>query len=203
MSLTYKDDQSFFTTITPPFVHYGFLVKSWLSDTGAARYRYIRDKDLEFEFPNLQQMNEIYPDTKTIGVILNPWSRMGHAYKNLINLRSQPDNMYRINFDLFKLNSFDEFIESLLDDTILEPFWFKISTPQAEWFKDGDRTVDYLLRSEFIKDDFKPIQEYFCSDWPIAKEFVIHTHRELYNDRTKEIVREVFKEDIELCGYEF
>ena len=48
--MNYKNDDSFFTTVLPPFVCFGWSVKSWLLDDDAAKFRYIRDYEIESEF---------------------------------------------------------------------------------------------------------------------------------------------------------
>lgn len=202
MSLTYKEDQSFFTTIIPPFAYYGFSIKRWLTTNNVAKFRYIRDIEMEREFCNLKQVIDMYPGTKTIGLVLNPWARIAYGYNSLLSMKND-GNTYNLNIDSFKLDSFEDFVNSINDNTLVDPFWFKLSTPQLEWFNHEGTTVDYLIRAEHLEEDFKPIQEYFCSFEPLTISSTVPEYKSMYNETTKAIVAEAFEKDIEKFDYAF
>jgi len=208
--ITYKDDDSFFTTVFPPFIHHGLLIKQWLTRNENSKFRYIRDKEIEDYFYNVEQINEIYPGIKTIGMVLNPWNRISYAYRTLSYMKETGFNNYSINFDFLKLDTFTKFVESLNSSAVVEPFTFSLSESQHSWFNRGELKATYVLRAEFIEEDFKEIKEYFCSDTPLVNKTMLELsnltlpeYKEYYTDYTKAIVAQVFKEDIEQYGYEF
>jgi len=206
MISTYKTDDSFFTLILPPFTYYGFMIKKWFMQSGNAKFRYIQDKEFEREFCNLKKIDDVYPGIKTVGIMFNPWARMYHGYNTLCEMKARNDNSY-MDLSIFELDSFDKFIHSVPKRQIIEPFAFNLSTPMSDWYSyqtDSEiRTVDYMLQAENIVEDFKNLQEYFCTSEPLCIEFELPDYRKFYNKKTKAIVAEVFKEDIERFGYKF
>ena len=93
-SLTYKNDDSFFTTVFPPFVFYGSSVKVWFAQDNTARFRSIRDSEIESEFWSVEQVQEVYPGIRTIGIVVNPWARMRYAYTQLCNMKEVGTDSY-------------------------------------------------------------------------------------------------------------
>lgn len=210
MTLTYKDDDSFFITVFPPFIHHGLFIKNWLSKNESSKFRYIRDLEVENKFLNISQVKEIYPGVKVIGLVLNPWNRMVHSYKKMCMMRDSGSSEYDINFDLLNLNTFEDFVKDLLNNTKVEPFWFTLSTPQSKWYNTQDDIAEYVLRAESLDEDIQVLREYFCSDVPLEDSRIpdlisleLPSYREYYNDETRNIVAEIFKEDIEKYRYEF
>lgn len=203
-SLNYKTDDSFFTTVFPPFVFYGTSVKFWFADNPTAKFRYIRDIEVETEFWNIQQVQDIYPGIKTISIVVNPWARMRYAYTQLCKMKEIGTDSY---LALLKLDSFEEFINSL---PTMEPtgnFWFTLATPMSRWFdytEDGEeKTVDYILKDNTITEDFQKLQDYFCAKTPLNLPKKLPSYKKFYNKQTKEIVATVFKEDIDRFNYKF
>jgi hypothetical protein len=205
-SLTYKNDDSFFTTVIPPFVFYGSTVKRWFSQNTAAKFRYIRDMELEKEFWNIEQVNDMYPGIKTISVVVNPWKRMYYAYTQLCKMKSSGDTSY-LDISILKLDSFDDFINSLPTMEPIDSYWFTLATPLSKWFdyaEDGrGKTVDYILKDSTIKEDFQSLQDYFCTDTPLDLPKKLPSYKKFYNKQTKAIVADIFREDIERFGYKF
>lgn len=199
MSITYKTDDSFFTTVFPPFTYYGWPVKSWLLNNDAAKFRYIRDSDIEEDFWKAQQVIDVYTEIKTITIILNPWARMRYAYTQLCKMKKDKSNPHQKSISFINLDSFEDFIIDLPNRTI--------STPMCKWFDyevNGEqKTVDYILRDYAIEEDFKLLQEYFCSDTPLVLPKKLPSYKRYYNTETKEIVAKLFKEDIERFNYKF
>lgn len=205
--MNYKTDDSFFTTVFPPFVYYGWSVKSWLLQDENAIFRYIRDYEIEQEFWNIEQVNDIYPEIKTITITVNPWARMYYAYQQLHAMKQAND--YRL-VDLtdIPLDTFSNFVNSLPSMPATNgDFWFSIPTPICKWIDyevNGDvKTADYILRDYALEEDFQKIQEYFQSDVPLAIESTLPDYREQYTSETQKIITDVFKKDIERFGFEF
>lgn len=204
--MNYKEDDSFFTTVFPPFVYYGWSIKSWLLNDQIAKFRYIRDHEAEQEFWNIEQINEIYPEVKSISIIVNPWARVRYSFEQLCIMKN--NNAAGIkNLSQMPLDSFSKFVNNLSDLPQDDDLWFSITTPMSRWIdyeSDGKlRTVDYILKDETFESDFRKIQEYFCSDKPLNIPKIMPCYKEFYNKKNKDVVADIFKEDIDRFGYEF
>jgi hypothetical protein len=205
MTVTYKTDDSFFTGIYPPFVYHGLSIKNWFANAGNARFRFIRDLDIENEFYNLKQISELYPEIKTIGIVLNPWARMRQAFVNFNELKAAGKTKYSLDVELLdkvELDNFEKFINQLSEFPQDKNLWFNITTPLMAWLSCNNSQTDYILRGEHLEEDFKPIQEYFCTEFPLVLKPNIE-YKEFYNTKTKKIISKLFKEDIETFGYKF
>jgi hypothetical protein len=204
MNLTYKTDDSFFTTVFPPFVFYGTCIKFWFANNAVAKFRYIRDTEVETEFWNTGQVQDIYPGIKTISIVVNPWARMRYVYTQLCKMKEISNDSY---LALLQLDSFDEFINSLPEMQPTDQFWFTLATPMCKWFdytEDGEsKTVDYILKDNTIAEDFKELQDYFCTNTPLDLPKKLPSYKKFYNKQTKEIVASIFKEDIDRFKYKF
>jgi hypothetical protein len=207
MTITYKTDDSFFIGIYPPFVYHGMSIKNWFIHNDIAKFRFIRDVEVENEFLNLKQVQELYPGIKTFGVVLNPWARMRQAFLTLNELKIADTNRYAINaklLDSLELENFDKFIEQLSTIPTDENLWFSITTPLQSWIScstsSGLLSTDYVLRGEQLEKDFKPIQEYFCTANPLNLKPNIE-YKEFYKTKTKKIVAKLFEQDIDQFGY--
>ena len=197
--MNYKNDDSFFTTVLPPFVCFGWSVKSWLLDDDAAKFRYIRDYEIESEFWNVAQVNEVYPGIKTIAIVINPWARMYYAYQQLLEMKSLEDPRLG-DLSQLELDSFTKFIKNLpATSSKIGDFWFSITTPICNWIENAD----YILIDTSLQQDFRTIQDYFLSDSELVVTEELPNYKEFYNNTTREIVATVFKEDIARFGYEF
>ena len=197
--MNYKNDDSFFTTVLPPFVCFGWSVKSWLLNNDAAKFRYIRDYEIESEFWNVAQVNEVYPGIKTIAIVINPWARMYYAYQQLLEMKSLEDPRLG-DLSQLELDSFTKFIKNLpATSSKIGDFWFSITTPICNWIENAD----YILIDTSLQQDFRTIQDYFLSDSELVVTEELPNYKEFYNNTTREIVATVFKEDIARFGYEF
>lgn len=204
MNLTYKTDDSFFTTVFPPFVFYGTCIKFWLAKNPVARFRYIRDTEIETEFWNTEQVQDIYPGIKTISIVVNPWARMRYAYTQLCKMKEIGNDIY---LETLQLDSFEEFINSLPTMQPADKYWFTLATPMSKWFdylQNGESTTaEHILKDNTIAEDFRTLQDYFCTDTPLDLPKKLPSYKKFYNKQTKAIVADVFKEDIERFGYKF
>ena len=203
-SLTYKTDDSFFTTVFPPFVFYGTCVKFWLAKDSTAKFRYIRDIEVENEFWNLEQVDGIYPGIKTIGIAVNPLARMHYAYTQLCIMKEAGNDSY---LESLQLDSFDEFINSLPTMQPIDKFWFTLATPISDWFDytvEGElKTVDVILKDNTFTKDFEIFQHYFYTKTPLDLPKKLPSYKKFYNKQTKNIVATVFKKDIDRFDYKF
>jgi hypothetical protein len=205
MTITYKTDDSFFIGIYPPFVYHGLSIKNWFINSGIAKFRFIRDVDVENEFYNLEQIADLYPGIKTVGVVLNPWARMRQAFINFNELKAAGNTKYALNVELLdkvELDDFDKFIGQLSKFPQDEKLWFNMTTPLMSWLSHDLGQADYILRGEHLEEDFKPIQEYFCTEFPLVLKPAIE-YKEFYTTTSKNTVAKLFEQDIDQFKYTF
>jgi hypothetical protein len=205
MNKNYKTDDSFFIGIYPPFVYHGLAIKNWFIHHDIAKFRFIRDFEVEKEFYNLEQILDVYPGIKTVGVVLNPWARMRQAFVNFNELKTAGNTKYALNVELLnkiELDNFDKFIHQLAEFPHDEKLWFDMTTPLMSWLSHGANHADYILRGEYLEEDFRPIQEYFCLNFPLVLKPNIE-YKDFYKTKTKKIVDKLFEQDIDHFGYRY
>jgi len=201
-SLTYKTDNSFFTTVFPPFCYYGFAIKTWFMKNNNSKFRYIRDIEIEKEFWDVAQVQDIYPGIKTITIVLNPWARIRYAYIRLCEMKKNNDTSY-LDLSTTDIGSFSDFVKRLPTMQTVNNFSFTLATPMSKWIYNEQTSVDFILKDEALEEDFKPLQQYFCIDVPLDLPIKLPSYKQFYNKTTKEIVAKLFKEDIEKFNYVF
>jgi hypothetical protein len=206
MDFTYKEDDSFFTHVLPPATLFGSTIYNWFNENGSSRFRLIRDAETELSFMSLKQVDELYPGVKTFSIVINPWARMRYAYLAMLEAEKLGGHPLIDAFG-FTAKTFEEFILTLPKINNNSEFWFTPTTPLIEWLEyeiDGKvRQVDYILRAESLDEDMKPIKDYFCSDKPLRPVREIPPYREYYTEEMKQIVAELFSEDIKRFNYTF
>lgn len=203
MSLTHKTDSSFFMYVKPPGSYIGVHdIQRWFYAKTMSKFRLIIDPELDENFATLKERSEFYPGIKSFAVVLNPWARMKLVYDDL--QRVQSPISYLAEYD------FETFISRLheLADVKDWPFSFSPLAPQAYWLEYTDDSgnkhgVDYIFHAEDLDEEFKVIQDYFGSNHPLVWTDHIPEYKEHYTELTKNIVAELFKEDIEKFGYKF
>jgi hypothetical protein len=206
--VTYKDDDSFFTYVTPVGSAYGlFSIFKWFANAESAKFRLVRDPEIENYRLNLQQVDELYPGCKTFAIVMNPWRRVYRAYKFSHLAYELNDNLQRNNetIDAFALDrsTFETFVKQLPNSKATSKYWFTPITQQYEWLEYTERTIDYVFKAETLDEDFKSIQEYFCNTTPLVFDEELPSYQEHYTEETKQIVSNLFAEDIKRFGYEF
>jgi hypothetical protein len=89
MHLTYKTDDSFFTVLMIPGDFHRASIFKWIEQSSQAKFRFIRDHEIEADYLNLHQIDDIYPGIKTIAIVTNPWLRVVRAYKTIQDLKTE------------------------------------------------------------------------------------------------------------------
>jgi len=91
-----------------------------------------------------------------------------------------------------------------------DPFYYnnpKAFQPQVEWLKDdeGKISIDFVGKFESINEDFEQIKNAIGLDaeLPHLNASKRAGYRTYYDDETREIVAQWFREDIEAFGYRF
>lgn len=140
----------------------------------------------------------VFDDFFKFTFVRNPWDRMVSLY-----------HFYQQNcedtkgFDI----PFDAWIGRLHEMYVNGDWEFSI-VPQHEWTHiDGKQVVDFIGRYENLQSDFEFIKEALAlpNDCRLPHENASdhQNYRECYTDETRQMVAEIFAEDIELFGYTF
>ncbi len=141
---------------------------------------------------------ELFPTCKFVfGVVRNPWDRLvswyrfanqGQSFQEWITNQFQPYQQAGLTFhpDFKSLST-----------------WYRVCTPQYDWFGDNCTTI---LSYETLEDEFDIIRTYTgCnSDLPFDnKNATIVNYKDYYDDNLKTIIGDVFAKDIVKYNYEF
>jgi hypothetical protein len=212
MTETYHTNENFFICITAGDFEWPGYVFDWFYQVPAARFRLIVDKDLDDQVANLRMVEEIYPGVETIGIVSNPWSKTVNAFKKLITLNNRGTPHPITQLFNFNISSFDNFVNQMLDFKSVPQVWFTPSTTATEWMTYVDssnnlRTPKITLRKDYILEDFKQVQDFFCTDQPLVVPEGIcppsNEYKTYYSTETKLIISNIFKNDIERYGFSF
>lgn len=164
-----------------------------------------RNYSAETQYKSFVDTKAIFPDAKTIAVVINPWARMVRAYYTVSVLMDKSLAQYDI-------SNFESFLTSLptaYTGSLPAKRWFNVRQPQHMWTEtkafDGSVTcADYIIKAETATQDFAAVQQFFNSSVPLAlPTFPEASYHSWYNDTTKAIVADIYKEDIARFGYTF
>lgn len=203
MTDTYKTDSAFFSYVVPIGSIDMYCIFDWMRTVNQARFRFIKDSDIETKKLTLKQVDELYPGVKTIAIVSNPWARMRMLYLGFTDQAHREDLAKIVNNLGLKLDSFESFVLNLQLVKSTADIPFTPATPQCYWTEYDGKQVDYILKSETLVEDFKVIQDYFCTDFPIHVRGSMPEYREHYTEEMKQAVAALFKDDIEKFGYSF
>lgn len=204
--ITYLDDDSFFTNIHFPGQYGWSTIMRWVANKNVPCFRIIFDEQADIDFLNLKDKLEIFPGTKTFATVMNPWARSLYCYNILSNARSAGIEHPFIKY--FNFDSFESFVLAW-PETQFENSWFKLSTPQIEWLEYTDengelKIVDYIMRAEYLDEDFKSLQSYFClEEYPLEHIETYPEYQKLFSTEMKNHIEKLFYKDIERFQYKF
>lgn len=159
-------------------------------------YKYLKDKIKDYK-----QNYFIF------AFVRNPWDRVVSSFFYLINggcnSKDKEDGIkylieYKGNFKLFVKNAFK-------NKKIFDQLHFK---PQYKWIcnKNKEVLVDFIGKFENLNEDINKISTIInikFKELPHKNKSDHKFYKEYYDEETKEIIREVYNEDIELFNYEF
>ena len=206
---TYKDDNSFFNFIPIIKVPTGKReLHEWLLDHESSRFRFILDREADDDFLNMKQREELYPGIKSIAIVTNPWKRALISYNDL---RIKFEETKNPRLEIYKLETFESYLNQTFYNLKLKDFmpdvWFDFTTQQIDWLtynSNGNvKKAKYILRLEHINDDLKPLQDYFLNSRTLDVFDPNLDYREYYNNRSIDLIANLFKDDIKTFGYDF
>lgn len=139
---------------------------------------------------------ELFNQYYKFGFVRNPWDRVVSLYKRKEGIQ-MADKM-----------SFEEFVNWIQysSDTSIHPLQHKY---QIDWFLDenGLVAVDFIGKFENLNSDWNKIQKVLGIDVQLPHLNVNvdkkRHYSEYYTEKTKEIINNKFKKDIEYFDYEF
>lgn len=156
----------------------------------------------------------------TFSFVRNPYARMVSMYHFIgqraiernqkrkqglkVKKSTTPEGDFKIE-ELYN-KGFNYWLTSLYNNT--EEF---IDTPNGDWSRKNPQSywlehrVDILIKLEEINSNLHHLENIFkCKiDLPHLNKSKHKHYREYYNDKTRSIVTELFKEDLETFGYEY
>lgn len=153
-------------------------------------------------------LGDEFNDLFKFSFVRNPWDRLVSAYMFLQQGGMPAYSADREFFarNLSRYRDFNEFAERWLTRTSV--YSYIHFYPQSYFLvAEGNISVDYIGRVETIGRDFRHVANVLGSDAILGKANTTdgreHSYREFYTVKTREIVRRVYREDIERFSYEF
>jgi chondroitin 4-sulfotransferase 11 len=163
------------------------------------------DKIIKYKKFNSEKYDIYYK----FGFVRNPWDRFVSAFHYLKQGGISINDIEFAQKYLSNIKDFTDFVYKLEEQSFRRLIlkWIHF-TPQYEFICDSDSNiaVNYLGKYETIDSDFEYLKKQFGKDSVKLKEHNKSKHNpywEYYDMEMVEIVREVYKKDIELFNYEF
>lgn len=140
--------------------------------------------------------------------VRNPWARIVSAFHFLKQGGFNKRDKNWAEKNLYNIDDFSEFVNNLsknidFRETVLEKNHF---TPQTKYICiDSKVAVDFIGKLENISKDFKIIKRKLNIKNELQhKNKSSHKHySEYYNSKTKNIIGEIYKNDIKLLNYKY
>ena len=153
---------------------------------------------------------EQYEQYFTYTIVRNPWDRLVSAWLSVRQAEVSPktDAQHRsLKASIDRFSSFEEFVMNWVSDGNVARL--PLFAPTSSYILDanGFLTLDYVGRFEDIGACYEEISRRVGTDTKLEHRQGYRTEREhyrtYYSDRTIERVAEVYRQDIELLGYNF
>jgi hypothetical protein len=138
-------------------------------------------------------------------IVRNPWDRLVSAYHFLCNGGMNHGDADFYEKELKNYLDFDDFVKQWLNtENISKGVHFR---PQTDFILERHRKVelDFIGYFENLDEDFEFIaRKIGCADKLASKNKSSHkAYTDYYSDETRELVAEVYRNDIEYLGYDF
>ena len=189
--LAYKDNQPILYVHIPKTA--GTSIGDWMVNNVGGEY-YLHNHN-GGQHANISRLKKLlggkkvkYDNLYMFTVVRNPWDRLLSGY------------LYYARTGRYK-------VDELSFETFLSGAWKKdlgtLGNPMVSYLSE-DRP-QLILRFENLEKDFEQVQELFGCNEPLpVKNTTKHDHySKHYNDVTRKLVEERFKDDIEYFGYTF
>jgi len=144
---------------------------------------------------------------KKIAVVRNPWDRLVSAFYYIKQFDMKSNDRKFFDEYIGQSTTFNEFVMKLSDDNYAELILkWEHFTLQVDFIKDsrGEIRLDYLAKLETLDDDFIKLKRLINVNASPLKKMNTSTHsyyKENYDEEMIEIVRHVYREDIDSLNY--
>jgi len=163
----------------------------------------------KIEFPHIRRERALkeFKDYFKFAIVRNPWDRLVSLYfDKFVSKRPRLDKNFSGYDSLFKSDmSFESFVEAVCSIPNNESNdHFKSQTSMIS--KNGEFFVDFIGRFENLSRDFEIIKAKLGTHYNLEQLNESKSrkdYRTYYNDKTREMVRKKYSEDIQLLGYSF
>ena len=157
---------------------------------------HVKAKDAKQELPE-----EIYNNFYKFAFVRNPWDWQVSMYHFILKETGH------VNHDVVKsMAGFEEYLAWVIN-TQKNPYAKGATKFQKDMLIDqeGKIIVDFIGRYERLTQDFQQVCQILNieTSLPAINRTVHRDYKSYYNDQTRKMVEEHFKEDIELFGYHF
>lgn len=158
-------------------------IHNWLKDNPNTRFNYIVDIEAFNNTFSVHEVKNLYPGITTITTVVNPWTKVFRTYMHLLSTKQ------------IRL-SINDFVSKLDKSSIAAKNF-------SDYLDVSKDKVDFILRDENIEKDFVNVSKYFNSiDVPITFDKKEYNHKDkFYNQQSIEIIKHLFKNDIEYFDY--
>lgn len=186
----------------------GSSISSWIEKAFNADIA-IEKKFIRHELLSTVQNEIAVENYYTFTCVRNPWARTLSGYLNLKRHydHNRKDMMKHLLEDVLCLHKsfpeFNDFIDSLpYIDSMIGDDWNQ-KTNQVDWCNPG---ADYIMKLENIEQDFHHVQKLFNNFKPLNvfnKSSVQLDYKNVFNDKSKNIVSKLFERDVDTFKYTF
>jgi hypothetical protein len=134
-------------------------------------------------------------------VCRNPWERFVQFYNYAKTSNDDISVAFRTDNNLSS-EAWPEFSWIVENITTLKNTE-KVLTPQVTWL---DGNIDLIIKFESLQEDFKTVQDIFSCYEPLsdtADSTPVANYKSYYNETTKAMIADIYRDDIERFGYTF
>lgn len=138
--------------------------------------------------------------------VRNPWSRLVSAYHYLLLPERSASTQKWVQQNIGHYSSFDQFVRDWIPDNALTSGILHFQTQSSLITLAGEVRVDFLGRVENLDADFATIANRLGCDVQLPhlnRGRSELDYRSLYTPVSRQIVADVYREDIQRFGYEF
>lgn len=154
-----------------------------------------------YQWTNNKKFKSYYKFT----VVRNPWDRAASAYFYLSRGGKNQNDEKWAKENLKNINSFDQFVTTWMNNESIYSWGHFV--PQVDFLKNecGTIDIDYIGRFEQLREDFLIIQKKLNSraELKLKNSSYKPPYRNLYTKQTRQIIHDLYREDIETFNYEF
>jgi hypothetical protein len=136
-------------------------------------------------------------------VVRNPWDKVVSHYKH--NIKVNPKRM----LDGKEIITFEKWIHAVFGAKKIKKYYNRPQhfLPQVEWLKDdlGIISMNKIILFENLTEGFNEVSKELGLDreLPHLNQTIKSKYQDFYNEETRQIVADWFREDIEKFGYTF